>query len=80
MGINVDVVENVPNWAATYLMYRDDSGLEREEREMVDRWVKGLESDGLRLVAPIDGSENEFCHCPAFGGACDVQDWSAECR
>lgn len=77
-GIETDVVEGIPNWATCYIMYGDDSGLTPEDVAMVDKFVQDLEKDGLRLSHPISGSENEFNSYPAFGDACDTEDWSCE--
>jgi len=75
---NDNVVEGIPNWATCYIMYGDDSNLTPEDVAMVDKFVKDLEKDGLRLSHPISGSENEFNSYPAFGDACDTVDWSCE--
>lgn len=75
---NDNVVEGIPNWATCYIMYGDDSGLTPEDVAMVDKFVQDLEKDGLRLSHPISGSENEFNSYPAFGDACDTEDWSCE--
>ena len=72
-------VKGVPQWAANYLVYGDDSGLSPDDIGMVDRWVEGLRSgEGLELLCPIDGSENEFCSSPAFGPACGTVDFMAK--
>lgn len=75
---NDNVVEGIPNWASCYIMYGDDSGLTPEDVAMVDKFVQDLEKDGLRLSHPISGSENEFNSYPAFGDACNTEDWSCE--
>ena len=75
---NDNVVEGIPNWASCYIMYGGDSGLTPEDVAMVDKFVQDLEKDGLRLSHPISGSENEFNSYPAFGDACNTEDWSCE--
>lgn len=70
-------VRNVPQWAVCYLVNSDDSGLTPEDKSMVDRWVADLLAEGLELLCPIDGSENEFCSAPAFGLACGTVDFVA---
>lgn len=70
-------VRNVPQWAVCYLVNSDDSGLTPEDKSMVDRWVAELLAEGLELLCPIDGSENEFCSAPAFGLACGTVDFVA---
>lgn len=71
-------VERIPQWATCYLVNSDGSGLEPDDRKLVDDYVARLLSKGLRLVCPIDGTENEFCAHPAFGLACETVDFTAE--
>lgn len=72
------IVEHIPQWAVCYLVNSDDSGLEPEDKKMVDEYVNRLlERDGLSLEGPIEGSEREFCNTPAFGLACDTVDFYA---
>lgn len=78
MGIKTDVIEKVPQWATTYIMYDDDSGLNDEDKKLVDDFEDRLLKKKLRLVCPIDGTENEFEPYPAFGLACETVDWTAE--
>lgn len=73
-----NIVEGIPNWATTYIMYNDDSGLSEEDIAQTDAFIKELERDGQRLVEPIEGSENDFNSYPAFGDACDTSDWIAD--
>ena len=72
------VVENVPDWAACYLMYGDESGITAADKIEIIGFLDGLRREGLRIVAPVDGTHNEFCTRPAFGGACAVDDWTTE--
>lgn len=76
--MKTDVVERVPQWAVMYLEYGDDSSLEPHDKALVDGFVDGLRKEGLRLVAPVDGSESEFERHPAFGLACGTVDYTAE--
>ena len=78
MGIKTDVIEKVPQWATTYIMYNDDSALSDEDKKLVDDFEDKLLKKKLRLICPIDGTENEFEPYPAFGLACDTVDWTAE--
>ena len=72
-------IERIPQWAVCYIVNSDDSYLAPEDKKMVDDYVKQLlEKEHLRLVCPIDGSENEFCSAPAFGLACGTVDFEAE--
>ena len=73
-----DIVEGIPNWATCYIMYGDDSGLDEEDKKLVDEFLSDLDKDNIALVSPIDGTENEFNAYPAFGQGCDTTDWS--CR
>ena len=76
--IRTEIVKNVPQYAACYIMYGDASGLEDSDIREIDAYTDMLRSEGMRLVSPVEGSENEFCPHPAFGLACDTQDWTAE--
>ena len=49
-----------------------------EDVKLVDDYLRKLDNDGIRLIAPIEGTENEFNLNPAFGDACDTTDWSCE--
>lgn len=77
--MNNPVVENIPQWAVCYLVNSDDSGLSPEDKKLVDDYVERLlEKERLRLVCPVDGTENGFCSHPAFGLACETVDFAAE--
>ena len=71
-------VERIPRWAVCYLVNSDDSGLTPDDKKLVDDYVDRLLAEGLGLVCPIDGTENEFCAHPAFGLACETVDFEAE--
>ena len=71
-------IEKVPQWAVCYLVNDDDSGLEPDDKKMVDDFVENLACQGLRLICPIEGTESGFEPYPAFGLACDTVDWTAE--
>lgn len=70
-------IEGIPDWAASYLVNGDDSGLSEEDKAEVDGYVDDLASEGLVLVHPIEGTENEFDSYPAFGKACATSTWIA---
>ena len=78
MSIKTTTIRNVPQWATTYIMYSDDSGLNDEDKKLVDDFEDNLLKKKLRLICPIDGTENEFEPYPAFGLSCDTVDWTAE--
>lgn len=71
-------VSGIPCWAASYFANADSSGLDDEDKKLVADYEKKLLKEGLRLVAPVEDTRNEFNPCPAFGLACDTEDWSAE--
>ena len=77
--IENDVVEGIPNWAAYYIGYGEvTDDMTVEDVKLVDDYLRKLDNDGIRLIAPIEGTENEFNPHPAFGDACDTTDWSCE--
>ena len=76
--IKTTTVENVPCWAADYFVNAETSGLNEEDLALVHEYERKLERQGLRLISPIEDTRNEFCACPAFGKACDTEDWTAE--
>lgn len=71
-------VEHVPCWAANYFVNAEKDGYSEEDFTLIAAYEKMLGRQGLRLVSPIEGTRNEFCANPAFGKACDVEDWVAE--
>lgn len=75
--MKTDTIESIPEWATSYLMYGDESGLSAPDKREIDHFLDGLRSAGLVLLAPIEGTHNEFCSHPAFGLACATEDWTA---
>jgi len=72
-------VERIPDWAVNYLVNSDDSNLTPEDKKMVDDYVERLLKERrLRLLGPIDGTENESSSSPAFGLASGTVDFAAE--
>jgi hypothetical protein len=71
-------VENVPCWATSYFVNGDLSGYSEEDLRLMREYEDKLKREGLRLVCPIEGTHSGFCSNPAFGLACDVEDWEAE--
>ena len=74
-------VTDVPSWngsVACYFVNDDASGMTDDDRKLCDDFEESLARQGLRLVHPIDGTYNVFCSRPAFGLACDTEDWVAE--
>lgn len=76
--MTTETIEKIPDWAATYIMYGDDTALEGDDRAVCDAYLAKLEKERYRLVSPVDGTESEFEPYPAFGLACSTQDWTAE--
>lgn len=70
-------ISNIPQWAVSYIEYGDIGDTTPAERDMVDRYRRGLADEGIRLAAPIEGTENEYCAYPAFGAACATIDYTA---
>lgn len=77
-GIETTVVEGIPQWAVDYFVNAETSALDEEDLKLVTDYEKKLLGEGLRLISPIDGTENPFNPYPAFGLACDTVDFEAE--
>ena len=77
-GIETTVVEGIPQWAVDYFVNAETSGLDEEDLKLVTEYEKKLLGQGLRLITPIDGTENSFNPYPAFGLSCDTVDFDAE--
>lgn len=76
--IETAVVEGIPQWAVDYFVNAETSALDEEDLKLVTDYEKKLLGEGLRLISPIDGTENPFNPYPAFGLACDTVDFEAE--
>lgn len=77
-GIETTVVDGIPQWAVDYFVNSETSGLDEEDIKLVTEYEKILLGQGLRLITPIEGTENAFNPYPAFGLACDTVDFDAE--
>ena len=65
----------IPTWALCYLINGDDSGLEAEDKKLVDDWVEKTREGGrIDVCCPKEGEEAYFCRYPAFGLPCDVEE------
>lgn len=72
-------VECIPQWADTYFVNGDSSGLSEADLREIHEYEDRLKKEGLRLVCPIEGTETEMCWAPAFGGCgASVSDYTAE--
>lgn len=76
--MKTDIVEDVPCWATVYLMYGDDTGLSEEDKKECDELVADLRKQGMVLIEPIEESHSGFNSWPAFGLACDTENWVVE--
>ena len=78
----IDYIEdNIPNYALGYLVNGDASGIEDEDREACDEWLKcrteklQREYPGLAVDLVLrDDDEGSFTRSPAFGLACNCID------
>lgn len=74
-----DIIYDVPDWAALYIMYGKDESLSPEDKEQCDRFFIALGQKGvIRLIEPADCSEQVFNRFPAFGKFCSTHDWIVE--
>lgn len=62
----------IPTWALGYLVNSDDSGLDAEDKKLVDDWVEKTRNGGRIDVCCPDGEP--YFGWPAFGLQCDVED------
>lgn len=71
-GDHLDV--DFPNWALSYLVNADDTGITEKDKAAVDSYLDRLKEQGYDTFAPVVFclETNEFCAHPAFGGACDT--------
>ena len=77
-GIETTVVEGIPQWSVNYFVNDETGGLDEEDLKLVMDYEKELRDQGLRLITPIEGTENAFNPYPSFGLACDTVDFYAE--
>lgn len=62
--------EAVPTWALCYIVNGDATGLEEDEINMIDNWMRKAR---IEIVSPRD-EDPYFTHYPAFGLPTDVMD------
>lgn len=64
-------IYKVPVWALDYLIYHDIAGLEDDDKDLIDGWLK---NEGItEIIEPYDIDEFAFfCERPAFGEPCRV--------
>lgn len=68
--------ENIPNYAMSHLINNDSSGLNEDEIELIDKYMKQFyneakENSGYVIIDYTENCSN-FTHFPAFGLACDT--------
>lgn len=75
----IDYIDaDIPDYALSYLINGDASGISDEDKENCDEWLKSctdkLSRDYPGLSTDLilsDDSEGSFCRYPAFGLACN---------
>ena len=78
MAIKFDTIDGVPSWAVCGFEYGDWSGVDDSDQAAAERWRRGLASEGLRLVCPVDAEAAGFDPSPRFGLACDTVSYYVE--
>lgn len=76
----IDYIEdNFPDYALSYAVNGDASGIEPEDVEACDAWLSGCEErlrklypDALAIELLFEDGEGSFVRCPAFGLACNA--------
>jgi len=63
----------IPGYALGYIVNGCEDGLERTEKETIDRYMEHWTSQGMVIVSP-KSDEDYFTWSPAFGPACYVHD------
>lgn len=74
----IDYIEdNFPDYALSYAVNGDASGIETEDVEACDEWLARMEAklrkdypDAVAIELLFEDGEGSFVHCPAFGLAC----------
>lgn len=70
MNDTVDfVVEDFPQWALYYAVYRDSTGITHEEKKMIQDWMK----ENNVCCVDVLSEESHFSGYPAFGDACECE-------
>lgn len=68
----------MPTYALSYLVYADDSGLEPQEKDAINRFMEQFYREahsvsGSLVISP-NMDEEYFAYYPAFGLGCNVVD------
>ena len=77
----LDDTVDIPDYALSYLINGDASGLDEEDKRNADKFMKHYEDIAEKynssvIIAPEDYNEGSFCSNPAFGLPCNT----FECR
>jgi len=70
----------IPEYALSYLINGDDSGLNTEDIQAIDSYMMTFENESesvngsIVICSPEENQESYFIASPAFGLACTVQD------
>lgn len=72
MEVQERSLEPIPSWALSSILYADDTGLEKEDIELIQEWFAKSGYD--YVCCPSDNQRPYFSHYPAFGKPCDVFD------
>jgi hypothetical protein len=68
--MEIKLTVNMPEWALSYMINGDASGLVEGEREMIDGWYTAQRDEsGHEIILNPDG-EHYFSNHPAFGLPC----------
>lgn len=66
--------DRFPDYAACYLEYGDESGLNEEDIKNIDSWVKSIEDNNPEIKGALCfeyGEETGFTYYPEFGLGCN---------
>lgn len=72
MEVQERSLEPIPSWALSSIINADDTGLEKEEVELIQEWFAETGYD--YVYCPSDNQQPYFTNYPAFGKPCDVFD------
>ena len=72
MGIETIGAVRLPDYAASYLVNGDSSGISEEDIQNIDNWIDSYYEGYSGLIWDIEGEEGSFDSCPPFGLACNT--------
>jgi hypothetical protein len=63
-----ELITDIPDWSLNYLINGDPTGLDEEEIQMCENWLK---KEGIAWVCPPEeDATSGFSDYPAFGRPC----------